>query len=131
MPITMLTSGAVVRVAPEADLHRIADALVEAGVGALIIGDEDRADAIVSERDLVVALSERLDPTGTTAADIAHDTIVWCDAEAPVAEVAEQMMEHYVRHVLVEEDGRLVGIVSARDLLGVYAGEGVPEPVAD
>ncbi len=31
------------------------------------------------------------------------------------------MMEHYVRHVLVEEDGRLVGIVSTRDPLGVYA----------
>jgi CBS domain-containing protein len=31
------------------------------------------------------------------------------------------MMEHYVRHVLLEEDGRLVGIVSMRDLLGAYA----------
>ena len=31
------------------------------------------------------------------------------------------MMEQYVRHVLLEEEGRLVGIVSARDLLGVYA----------
>lgn len=30
------------------------------------------------------------------------------------------MMEHYVRHVLVEHDGRLVGIVSARDVLGAY-----------
>jgi CBS domain-containing protein len=30
-------------------------------------------------------------------------------------------MERYVRHVLIEEDGRLVGIVSARDLLGAYA----------
>ena len=38
-----------------------------------------------------------------------------------LAEVAEEMCERYVRHVLVEEDGRLVGIVSARDLLGVYA----------
>jgi CBS domain-containing protein len=31
------------------------------------------------------------------------------------------MMEQYVRHVLLEEEGRLVGIVSARDLLGAYA----------
>jgi CBS domain-containing protein len=31
------------------------------------------------------------------------------------------MMEQYVRHVLVEDSGRLIGIVSARDLLGVYA----------
>jgi CBS domain-containing protein len=31
------------------------------------------------------------------------------------------MMEQYVRHVLLEEEGRLVGIVSARDLLGAHA----------
>ena len=129
MPITMLIGGAVAHVAPDADLHRLADTLVEAGVGALVIGDGDRAEAIVSERDLVVALSERRDPAGTTAAEISHDTLVWCDADAPVAEVAGQMMEHYVRHVLVEQDGKLVGIVSARDLLGVYAGEDVPEPL--
>jgi CBS domain-containing protein len=30
-------------------------------------------------------------------------------------------MEEYVRHVLLEADGHLVGIVSARDLLGAYA----------
>jgi CBS domain-containing protein len=48
-------------------------------------------------------------------------TLVWCDAEAKVAEVAARMMDCYVRHALVEDGGRLVGVVSARDLLGVYA----------
>jgi CBS domain-containing protein len=37
------------------------------------------------------------------------------------------MMEQYVRHVLVEDKGRLVGIVSARDLLGAYASEDLDE----
>jgi CBS domain-containing protein len=41
--------------------------------------------------------------------------------EADVADVAEEMMERYVRHVLLERDGELAGIVSARDLLGAYA----------
>lgn len=31
------------------------------------------------------------------------------------------MMVEYVRHVLVESDGNVLGIVAARDLLGVYA----------
>jgi len=41
-----------------------------------------------------------------------------------VAEVATEMMDRYVRHVLIEDGGRFVGIVSARDLLGVYATSG-------
>lgn len=120
--VDVFTSGQVVRVAPDATLHEVADALVDAGVGALVVGEGDRAEAIVSERDLVIALAGRRDPATTTAADIANDTLVWCDAEAPIAEVAELMMTRYVRHVLVERDGRLVGIVSARDLLGAFAG---------
>ena len=35
-------------------------------------------------------------------------------------DVAEEMMENYVRHVLVGDDGVLVGVVSMRDLLGAF-----------
>ena len=74
------------------------------------------------------ALAARRDPSATTATDIAHTEIVWCDVNSTVAAVAEEMMEQYVRHVLVEDDGRVVGIVSARDLLGAYAaGESVDD----
>jgi signal-transduction protein with cAMP-binding, CBS, and nucleotidyltransferase domain len=33
------------------------------------------------------------------------------------------MMDRYIRHILVQRDGVLTGIVSARDLLGVYCAE--------
>jgi CBS domain-containing protein len=65
--------------------------------------------------------AEGCDPAVTRAQELASSTIVWCDASATVREAAELMMEQYVRHVLLEEEGRLVGIVSARDLLGAYA----------
>jgi CBS domain-containing protein len=46
---------------------------------------------------------------------------VWCSADTTVDEAAMRMMEHYIRHILVEHDGTLIGVTSARDLLGVYA----------
>jgi CBS domain-containing protein len=122
MAVSTLAGGPVVRVAPDADIHQVADVLVEAGVGAVIVGGVDRATGIVSERDLVGALAARRDLETTRVGDIAQSTLVWCDAQATVADVAARMMERYVRHVLLEDDGRLVGIVSARDLLGAYAG---------
>jgi CBS domain-containing protein len=121
LPVAALTADVVDRVSADANLWEVADALVEADVGALAVGHGDDVEGILSERDLVRALAARRDPWTTTAMDIAHTRLVWCDAESTVAEVAEEMMEHYVRHVLVENGGRVVGIVSARDLLGAYA----------
>jgi CBS domain-containing protein len=84
-------------------------------------GAGDDAAGIVSERDIVRALADRRDPATSRASDIGDTSVVWCDEEVTVTEVGTRMMECYVRHVLVEEDGRLAGIVSARDLLGAYA----------
>jgi CBS domain-containing protein len=130
LPVSAVGAERVARIAGTATLLEVADALTAAGVGALVVGDRGEAVGIVSERDLVRALADRRDPEATTADEIAQRRLVWCDAGAPVAEVAELMMEHYVRHVLLEAGGRLVGIVSARDLLGVYAA-GSAAPAAE
>ena len=120
MPVRPLVAEDVARVGADADLLAVARALAEAEVGALIVGDGDVVKGVVSERDLVRAMAAGREPAATRAIDVAQTNLVWCDAGASVGEVAEEMMEQYVRHVLVEEDSELVGIVSARDLLGAY-----------
>ena len=80
--------------------------------------------ALVSERDVVRVVAAGADPAAVAAIDVAATKLVWCDGEDTVEQVATRMMEHYIRHVLVERDGALVGIVSARDLLGVYSSYG-------
>jgi CBS domain-containing protein len=131
-PVSLLIGAEVVEIAPGADLHQVCQTLASAGVGLIVVGDSDgdghKVEGVVSERDVVQAIADKRDPATTCARDIAHSTLVWCDTEATVAEVAEQMMESYVRRVLVEEDGALVGVVSARDLLGNYATAGDAAP---
>lgn len=120
-PISMLTGDAVARVSADASLADVAEALVAGEVGAVVVGDDERPAAIVSERDVVRVVADGRDPGTVRALDVASTDLVWCDADATVDEVAAQMMDRYIRHVLVERDGALVGIVSGRDLLGVYA----------
>lgn len=121
MRVAALIGDEVVFVSPSADLYAVADALTANEIGALAVGEGNRPIAIVSERDVVHALAQRRDLASLSAIDIANQSLVWCDATSTVREVAAQMMDRYVRHVLVEKDGALVGIVSARDLLGAYA----------
>lgn len=119
--MSALTADVVRSVPPDVNLFAVARTLTEADVGVLVVKDQDQTVGVVSERDVVRALGTGKDPMLTCAIDIAQQSIVWCDDTASVAEVAEEMMERYVRHVLVESDGDLTGVISARDLLGVYA----------
>ena len=121
MPVSPYVADNVAHIAPDASLLEVADALASGDVGALAVGEPGEVVGVVSERDLIGALTKRLAFDTTRAIDVATTELVWCDASATIAEVATEMMEHYVRHVLVEDDGRLVGVVSARDLLGAYA----------
>ena len=119
--IDVLTGDTVICVAPTSTLREVANVLIADGISAVVVGSQDSPLGIVSEHDFVRAVADDADPHTTTAAEIAHTELFWSDGTATVAEVAAEMMAHYVRHILVENGGRLVGIVSARDLLGVYA----------
>jgi len=119
--ISTITGDPVARVAADATVADVARALVTADVGAVVVGDDVRPVALVSERDVVRVVAAGKHPGAVPAVEVASTKLVWCDGEATVDQVAVRMMDHYIRHVLVERDGALAGIVSARDLLGVYS----------
>ena len=121
LPVSTFTADVVTEIPPSATLLEVADALAAGEVVAAVVRDEGKVVGVVSERDLVGALARREPMDEVTAAEVASTELVWAEASAPVAEVANEMLVHYVRHVLVEEDGRLVGVVSARDLLGAFS----------
>ena len=123
--IADITGDAVVRVPSDASIFEAAEALVANGVGVVVIGDERRPAALISERDISRAVAAGRDFAATPAAEVASTNLVWCAADTTVAQAALRMTDKHIRHLVVEEAGALVGIVSARDLLGVYASEAV------
>jgi CBS domain-containing protein len=122
-PISTLTGDALVEIAPDASLQDVASLLVEADVGALVVTGDGGPAGIVSERDVVRAAAAGRDLASIPCSTVAATDLVRCDDHATAGEVATLMMERWVRHVLVDRDGATVGIVSARDLLGVVSGD--------
>lgn len=119
-PVVVYAAESVVMLPPETTLQAVADELVTDEIGLVVIGYPGEIFGVISERDLVRAVAGSRDLATTPASEVASSKVVWCDQSATVREVAELMMEQYVRHVLLEDAGRLVGIVSARDLLGAF-----------
>lgn len=121
LPVSILLGGEIQRTTPDATLYEVAAIMARNDIGALVVNDgDDEATAVVSERDVIRALADLKNPAETRVYHVASTRLLWCDVEAPIGEVATKMVQAYVRHVLVEEDGELVGIVSLRDILGAY-----------
>lgn len=98
-------------------LTRAATVMRLGSFGALPVYDGDRLIGIFSERDLVAAIADHSDPDRATVRDwMTAETLV-ADPEEDSREIAERMAEAGIRHLPVVEAGRLVGMVSARDLL--------------
>ena len=90
----------------------------ELGVGALpICGDDDRLHGMITDRDIVIkCIAAGLDPTATTAGELAQGSTYHVDAGASMEEMLTVMEEHQVRRLPVIDEHRLVGMVSEADI---------------
>ena len=123
-----LIGSPVVRISEDATVAAAAQAIIKAGVGAVLVGEDDRPVALLSERDVALIVASGRNPAAVLAADVASTDLVWCAATDTVDAAALRMTDRHIRHLLVEDGNILVGIVSARDLLGVYASDADLEP---
>jgi CBS domain-containing protein len=116
-----LMSTPVACVEPNVSLIELATTLEAEAVGAVPVMSGDHLDGVVSERDIVRALSAGGEPTDVWAGDVMADEPVYVDPDEPIITVAERMLDEGVRHVPVVSDGHVVGVVSVRDALRVLA----------
>lgn len=120
-PVSEFVSGDVTTLAASTSLRSAAVALRRDDVSFAAVGEGVAIEGVISERDLVGAIALGLDLDDTTIETIESDSLKWATATSTVADVAEEMLETYVRHILVcNDDGTLAGVVSMRDLLTAY-----------
>ena len=88
-------------------------------VGAVMVVEEGRLVGVFTERDaLFRVLAEGRDTLTTRLADVMTRNPTSIHPDRPFPEALHIMYEGGFRHVPVVEDGRPVGMVSARDALG-------------
>jgi citrate synthase len=114
-----LMSTPVVTASPDEKVAEAAARMHAHRVGSVVVVDGDRAIGILTERDLVRLAAAGAD-TGTPRVRewmTPHpDTVA---PDLPAADAFAGLAERGYRHIPVVDGGRLVGIVSMRDLLRV------------
>ena len=105
-------------VSSEATVVEAARVMREDDVGLVPVVDGDRLVGTVTDRDIAIRIvAEERDPNNTTVRETASTDLVTIDPEQDLGEALRLMAQHQVRRLpVVEEDGRLVGIVAQADV---------------
>jgi CBS domain-containing protein len=87
-------------------------------VGLVPVVDGERLVGTVTDRDIAIrVVAEERDANSTAVREIASTDLVTIDPEQDLDEALRLMAQHQVRRLpVVEEDGRLVGIVAQADV---------------
>ena len=87
-------------------------------VGAVPVVDGDRIVGMLTDRDITLSVvAEGKDPQSTNAEEIASSELVTVDPQQDLDEALRLMARHQVRRLpVVEEDGKLVGILAQADV---------------
>ena len=87
-------------------------------IGLVVVMDQERIVGVLSERDCVrrLVLAGK-SPETTAVADIMVSEVVTADIRNTFSDCLKLMHEHRIRHLPVIDDGKVVAVISIRDLL--------------
>jgi signal-transduction protein with cAMP-binding, CBS, and nucleotidyltransferase domain len=88
--------------------------------GSLMVTDQGYLPVIVPERDILRAVALGADPDRTTVDEIMTADVFTVPPHMPLQQAAREMAVRWIRHLPVMADGRLLGVVSMRDVTGVF-----------
>jgi CBS domain-containing protein len=110
--------GEVFTVAPEATVFEALKMMSQHNTGALLIMEGGRVAGILSERDCV----RKVDLMGKSAndtkvANIMTSEVISVEADQDLEDCMALMIDKNIRHLPVYGNGKLLGLISVRDVL--------------
>ena len=103
---------------PEVPVAEAARVMKQEDAGVVPVTEDGRLIGMVTDRDIAIrVVAQGKDPQSTTVREVASTDLVTIDPQQDLDEALRLMAQHKVRRLpVVEEDGRLVGVVAQADV---------------
>ncbi|MBC8241714.1 MAG: CBS domain-containing protein [Alphaproteobacteria bacterium] len=111
--------GRVIALSHDANIAELVATMACENIGSVMLTDQaGRLTGIVSERDLVRSLAENGTVVGAiTAQELMTNEVIECRPDVSVEAALGLMSANEIRHLPIVDGGRLLGLVSIRDIL--------------
>lgn len=89
--------------------------------GSLVVLDGGDLVGIITERDILKASAHGVAMDALTVGEAMTTEVVTTTADTSIRDAARLMAQHWIRHLPVVDDDKVVGMLSQRDVMGVFA----------
>ena len=128
MQVRDAMSDVVLTVGPGHTLRVAARLMAERSVGAAVVLDPEMpGTGILTERDVLRSVAAGEDPSAERVADHLTQEVVFAAPDWSLDEAAGAMVRGGFRHLVVCDGSEIVGIVSVRDIVRVWASRSGPQ----
>ena len=118
-------SKLVLSVGPDHTIRDAARMMRERRVGAAVVMNPDGAGpGIITERDVLDSIGAGEDPDTELVASHLTGQLVFAAPQWSLEEAAVAMVRGGFRHLVVIDDGEIVGILSVRDIVRLWTDDG-------
>jgi CBS domain-containing protein len=118
-------SEVVLTVGPGHTLREAATMMAEKGTGAALVSDDETpVPRIVTERDVLLSLGAGEDPDAERVGDHMSDSVIAASPDWSLERAAAEMSRRGIRHLVVYDGAKLVGVLSMRDIVRVWTSDG-------
>jgi CBS domain-containing protein len=120
--VSEIMTGAAVTDQPDDALDEAASKMWKQQTGSLLVMDGEDLVGILTERDVLKAVATGVNTKETRVSEVMTKDLITVGPQTSLREAAKVMADRWIRHLPVMDGGKVVGVVSQRDLAGVLAG---------
>ena len=118
-------SETVLTIGPRHTLREAAEAMCRRNVGAAVVLDpEAPGPGVITERDILKAIGSGEDPDRELVAEHLTTNLTFASPDWSLEQAAAAMVRGRFRHLVVVNGGELAGILSMRDIVRCWTGDG-------
>jgi CBS domain-containing protein len=130
MQVRNLMKSPVVSVGPDESLRGAARVMRDHGIGSVVVEQAGRVVGILTERDVMHAAADLGDVEPARVGDHMSAPVVTASPSWDVTVAATEMSDRRIRHLVVTEGDRPLGVLSVRDVMSVFLPERVHQQEA-
>ena len=125
-------SSVVLEIGPSHSLREAAKQMAQRKVGAAVVIDpEGQGPGIITERDVLESIAAGQSPDDEQVCDHLSGNLTFAAPDWSLERAAEAMVRGGFRHLVVVDGGETVGVLSMRDIVRCWTGDGASCDVSE